>query len=277
MTVVFAILLALAALLLPAIQRSRERARVAQCRNNVAQIGLALQNYLLAHRVLPSGCVNSTGPIQSVEDTNQYHMSWIAQILPNLEEANTFHHIDFNNSAYAVENQLVRSHVVEILNCPSMQWPFASTIARSCYSGVHNDFETPIDVNQNGVLFLNSSVSLEEVKDGCSSTAFVMESTPVTTVDLGWMSGTHATLRNGVSSSEEPGTMPQFRLRTNVNATVPQGSSLPNLVGGPGSFHESGFHAGFGDGSVRFVRLDVDPKLLRNLCHRADGEMLNEF
>lgn len=279
MMVVLAIVLTLAGLLLPAIQRSRDRARIAQCRNNVTQIGLALQNYLLAHQVLPPGCVNSIGPIQSVEDVNQYHMSWIAQVLPFLEQANTFHHIDFNQSVYAPVNQPVRQLSINTLICAaSHARSFSVTVTTSDYSGVHNDFETPIDANQNGVLFLNSSIALEDVTDGGSSTAFVVESTPIVTTDLGWMSGTQATLRNGVLRTGETSTAPQYNRHYTTNASTPEiATPVPNVVGGPRSYHDTGFHVGFGDGSVRFVSFRVAPDILRNLCHRADGEMLGEF
>ncbi|HEY0981476.1 H-X9-DG-CTERM domain-containing protein, partial [Schlesneria sp.] len=38
-----------------------------------------------------------------------------------------------------------------------------------------------------------------------------------------------------------------------------------------------GGHFVLGDGSVRFISQNISPDLLRNLAHRADGEMLKEF
>ncbi|MFH5805534.1 DUF1559 domain-containing protein [Alienimonas sp. DA493] len=55
--VVIAIIAVLASLLLPAVQSARERARAAQCMNNVKNIALAMHNYHSAFKCFPAGAV----------------------------------------------------------------------------------------------------------------------------------------------------------------------------------------------------------------------------
>ena len=153
--VVIAIIAILIALLLPAIQQAREVARRTQCKNNLSQLSLALHNYAMAHQVLPPGSVNPTGPIRTEE--KGYHYSWIVQILPYLEEGNAYRMFDFGVSVYDEKHREVLVHQIPLLNCPSSVVPGGTS-----YVGCHHDREAPIDVDNNGVLFLNSSISYRD-------------------------------------------------------------------------------------------------------------------
>ncbi len=192
--VVIAIIGILVGLLLPAVQAAREAARRIQCTNQLAQIGVALHSYEMAHRCLPPGTVNATGPIVNLP--NGFHHSWTVQILPMLDERIAYDKLDHSQSIYNKVNFPVRSYPMRVLSCPSDN---AADGIRSSYAGVYDSREVPIDVNNNGVLFLNSSVRLDEILDGTSHTLFVGEIVGLNT-DLGWSSGTRATLRNCGSS-----------------------------------------------------------------------------
>ncbi len=289
MLVVMAIIAMLICLLLPAVQQARESARRTQCKNNLMQIGLALQNYEAAHRVFPPGTQNITGPIINRENAADFHMGWTTQILPFLERTNDYRHIDFTSSVYAPSNHPVRTRILPLLICPSDPGPLTPGVGPTNYCGIHNDYETPIDVKQNGVLFLNSSVRCEQITDGLSNTAFVVEATINSGGELGWMSGTRSSLRNGVLwknrgqvDANGMAVPPEYQSWINIQFRRTQpGVAWPGLnpdqVGGPGSYHTGGAQCLMGDSSVKFLSENTDPVTLRNLMHRADGEMLGSY
>ena len=295
--VALAVIVVLISLLLPAVQQAREAARRGQCRNNLTQIGIALNNYRMAHGVLPPGTQNDTGPIHSKEGGG-YHMGWLTQILPYIEQQNAYHKIEFTMSVYDPVNSTVRGHFISTFACPSSRTGGTGPI--TCYFGVHNDIEAPIDVNQNGVLFLNSSIDEDQIPDGQSHTIFVMEGAPDWGTGLGWMSGSRSSLRNAVILQKIPAGLQispgglsstatgDFRLEhhSSMKRTKDPGGLKKELdaleagtehVGGSGSHHDSGAHYLFGDGSVRFISSFIDTKTFRNLAHRADGELPSEF
>ncbi len=187
--VVMAIIGVLVGLLLPAVQAAREAARRMQCSNHLVQLGMAIHNYEMVHQVYPPGTLNDRGPIQHLP--NGYHHNWIVQILPFIEQRNVYRNIDQNQTIYAKVNARIRAHEISLLRCPSN----ASTGPYSNYAAVHHDSEAPIDVTNNGVFFLNSRVRYDDISDGTSHTLFVGEK-DVDPYDLGWSSGTRASLRN---------------------------------------------------------------------------------
>ncbi len=229
--VVIAMIGILIAMLLPAIQAAREAARRASCVNRLMQLGLALHQYELAHGALPPGSIDAEGPIRS--EPEGYHMSWIVQVLPYLDERNTFGSIDFDHGAYAPENAAVRQVGFSQVICPSFSgqdrvygaaaekpeeqeapepddlqpaddwtWRFdpwersrGNVVAVvSTYAGCHHEVESPIDADNHGVLYLNSRVATHAIPDGAAHTFMVGEKRDG--VELGWMAGTRDTLRN---------------------------------------------------------------------------------
>jgi prepilin-type N-terminal cleavage/methylation domain-containing protein/prepilin-type processing-associated H-X9-DG protein len=278
MLVVISIIGILVALLLPAVQQAREAARRTQCRNNLVQIGLALQNYDLAYGRLPPGTVNATGPIKNTP--KGYHVGWMVQILPMLEEATVWNKFDFQLSVYDPANALPAQVRIPIFNCPSN--PTGGGPGGTTYAGVHNDVEAPIDVTNNGVLFLNSSIKTEEIPDGTSHTAYAGE-IAMSGYPLGFASGTSATLRNG-STLAAVITSNLYRGVTRPGETVTSGgengdTNNPELlqVGGFASAHTGGSHFLFGDGSVRFLSQNIAQPVFQSLLNRGDGQLLGDF
>lgn len=281
--VVAAMISILIALLLPAVQQAREAARRNQCKANLVNLGVALHNYLDAHGVFPPGSQHDTGPILSTPPG--YHMGWLTQLLPHLEESAAWHQLDFTQSVYAGVHDAVRNHQPQILLCPSDPDLRPATFVSSdgvwsletrptSYFGFHHDVEAPIDVDQNGVLFLNSSVGERDIPDGLSQTLIVGEGYNDPDSHLGWMSGTRSSLRNGGP------TINQFSSRTWRNATLAAtrpDASQPDFVGGFGSNHTGGAHFLMGDGSARFLSENINVLTYRILIHRRDGNDAGEY
>ena len=296
--VVIAIIAVLVALLLPAVQASREAARRLQCVNNLMQIGIALKNYENAFESLPSGVVNPTGPI--VEAPKGYHFNWITQILPYLDAKPVYRRLDFNADLYAPQNGTARAVMLNVLICPSSPQtfrmartgpnpPVGGDPALTSYAGCYNDAEAPIDVKNNGVLFLNSRVRYEDVEDGASNTIYIGEKIAEDT-ELGWASGTRATLRNvgwGISTTSPPITSvpgapavdePEGQANpkpAGKAANKAAGEVKTPVVGWFGSKHSGGANFGFGDGSVRFLKNSISSKVFALLGNRADGDLLS--
>ena len=191
--VVIAIIGILVSLLLPAIQASRESARRTMCSNTMSQLIIAVHDYEMAHERYPSGTVDAKGPIRNLPIG--HHISWIARILPYLEERPLYGMLDLSLSAYHSKNDPARQVMIPLLICPSCptdEWPYSN------YAGCHHDVEAPIDVDNRGVLFLNSQIRIDDLEDGAAYTIFLGEKI-VEDSDLGWISGTPSTLRNAGS------------------------------------------------------------------------------
>ncbi|MDP6469165.1 MAG: DUF1559 domain-containing protein [Pirellulaceae bacterium] len=303
---VIAIIGVLVALLLPAVQAATEAARRMSCANNLTQVILAVQEYESTHQVYPPGTVDTSGPIFHVPQG--YHHNWISQILPFLEQEPLARHIDYRVGVYDDANRPARRVHLEILRCPSSP---AGGIGYSDYAGIHNDTETPIDVDNNGIFFLNSRIRYDDVVDGVSNTIFIGEKATLLG-DLGWMSGTRATLRNlgsfngtgrrlpWTTAGFPPGVVGDASLAPTlsgdaleailfssnssgrwVNVDPPAFAAKPpedpNLgVGGLSSVHPGGGQSARGDGSIRFMTETIDVRVRQQMANRADRGLLND-
>lgn len=98
--VVIAILGILVALLLPAVQWSRESARRAQCANSLKEIGLASHEFQSSYRHFPPGHVGPK-PHADVPPFNFQGVSSLAFLLPYLEAGNVQDEMDSEASSYS--------------------------------------------------------------------------------------------------------------------------------------------------------------------------------
>lgn len=276
--VVIAIIAILIALLLPAVQQAREAARRTQCKNNLMQLGLALHNYDMSFEMLPPGTVNATGPIEN--SPTGYHMSWLVQLLPMMDQSHLFQTVDFSEGAYDVANATVREIEMSVMSCPSDYKPnyaidAVGNVIASSYAASFAGNDVSINDSNNGLMFLNSSVSFEQIRDGATNTIMAGEKiNPRDTSDLGWMSGTSSTLRNtGVAINGGWDVIKYF----SPTMTEPTNAPSVTATGGFSSLHSGGANFVLADGSVRFISERVDQELYGYLGNREDLQLLNEF
>ncbi|MBN1395393.1 MAG: DUF1559 domain-containing protein [Pirellulales bacterium] len=288
--VVITIIGILIALALPAVMASRESVRRMACLDNLRKIGVALVAYEEAQETLPPGTIDAAGPVSNAAEGCE--ISWLVQILPYTDEKALFERIDLSAGAYDAANAHARSINVPTFVCPSCgvcrikpassgegTWSSsgfvqaaAGTWTASNYAGCQNGSEAPIDDDNNGVLYLNSAVVGDELSDGRAHTIYVGEKL-IGYRDLGWMSGTRATLRNGgTPPSQTPGDangilegMAGEALETAQNVL---------FVGGFGSCHPDVCNYLFGNGRADSITNHINAEILRKLCDRADGELI---
>jgi prepilin-type N-terminal cleavage/methylation domain-containing protein len=122
--VVIAIIAILIGLLLPAVQRVREAAARMSCGNNLHQLALAVHSYHDAHKTFPPDkcfSYDPTGP----------NWSWLANILPQLEQDNLYNQARVGTSPPNNINQSLPQIAmrVSVFVCPSDPDAFKGPVA----------------------------------------------------------------------------------------------------------------------------------------------------
>lgn len=278
--VVIVIISVLIALLLPAVQQAREAVRRHQCMNNLRQLGLALHGYHETHRVFPPGTSNPTGPIDNT--STGFKHSWMIHILPYLDENALYQAINPNQGIYEQTHIDFSLTGIDVTYCPSSP---LSREANSAYAGCHHDVESPINADDNGMLFLNSRVRLSDVADGQRYTFLVGEIR-----DHGmWQVGSRMSLRNTgtpIDSVTSPNAIrkPGVKLpdlppdaRNADEAPPPSPPDPMTSVGGFGSYHSSSANFLLVDGSVKCLPTNIDMTLYQRLGNRRDGQIVSSF
>src|SRR5579884_1551095 len=185
--VVIAIIGVLISLLLPAIQKIRETANLASCKNNLKQIGLALHHYHDNYACFPVGYYDPT-PWPQLD--NGPGWGWAAFLLPYMEQGNVQLNINFKLDVGDPANAVARTTFLKVFWCPSDEpdtlftvtdggsntWTLAhsSYVACNGNDGV-DDFTTPPHTGA----FVRGirGYRMADIRDGLSNTMFVGDRT----------------------------------------------------------------------------------------------------
>jgi hypothetical protein len=235
------------ALLLPAVQQAREAARRTQSRNNLHQLGLAMHNYHDVYGHFPAGTV----PNEKLKPENR--LSWLASILPYVDEAALFERIDRDEAWNAAENQESMKRTIAVFLNPGV------AAGKTDYGGTHyvgiaghgEDAPLlPVGHRRAGVFGYNRKTGIRDITDGASNTVMISEASK----DFGaWGSGGKSTIRG-------------FTKKPYING--------PDGIGGP---FRGGCFMGIADGAVRFVSERVDPGVLEAISTMSGGEPIPAF
>jgi hypothetical protein len=258
--VILGILAIAVGLLLPATRRVREPAARMSCQNNLKYLMLAHHAYhdtgrpaalsskgspgAPAEHLFPPGCF---GPGKVPEE----RFSWMVALLPYLEQDSRYRQFDINKG-YAGNLPAAQTTIKTFLCAQSKEAavPGSAVTNYVAMAGIGPGAAAqPAGAAGNGFMGYDRPTSLAMIKDGTSQTIALME----TGLDLGpWARGGTSTLRGF-----DPTDLPWYGEQR------------------PFSGHSNGMQAAMGDGSVRFLRSDLDPTVLAAAITIAGGESVD--
>jgi prepilin-type N-terminal cleavage/methylation domain-containing protein len=292
--VVIGVISLLVALLLPAVQQTRESARRTQCRNQLRQLGLALHNYHDIHRVLPvSMGPRLSTPLGSPPALNG--KGWIVSVLPQLDQSDLYRAFEAGfigdfRLGDGLQTAACRSAVktrLTVLQCPSdssvrmtstqqFQWD-GIEVALTSYKGVIGDTQvggglsmfwgTMPDCHENGGcngLFFRADYlepqALQGILDGTSNTFLLGEDVPE--------HNDHSAAFYG------NGDWASCHAPLNYFPDPPTPRDWWNVISFR-SRHTGGGHFCFADASVHFVNDCIDKSVYRALSTKRGREAVN--
>jgi hypothetical protein len=223
------------ALLLPAVQASREAARRTESRNHLKQLMLAMHNYHDVYKSFPAG----THPNPDLKPDKR--LSWLTDLLPFLEYKPIYDLIDFKKAWDDRANKMAADSPLALFINPSLGPQKANGFPVTEYvgmAGVGADGPMlPVTSPRAGVFAYDRVTRLDDIKDGTSNTIAISECNK----DLGsWAAGGRATIRSLTKK--------------------------PYIDGSDGlGGHPEGCLMGFADGSVRFISKSIDAQTLEAL------------
>ncbi|MGC4002464.1 MAG: DUF1559 domain-containing protein [Pirellulales bacterium] len=303
--VVIAIIGILIATLLPAVQAARLAALRTQVQNNLKQQGLAFQNHHDGRKHLPSGYEATPGHAQADPDSWDAPpgWGWGARLLPFMEETALAKAIRWELPAWHASNvDAVSTPIATFINpaAPNLEptmvvrdsgkaqlavWGrshFVGNVGQDEPWGYHPGLKDWTKVST-GPLYRNSRVKLSHITDGTSKTVLVGEHTSIS--DKTWV-GVHP-------QAQVCATDPNLYPFTECDsaATLVLCHSGP-AADEPGIIHPPSFptchvcqmyspwdggHVLLADGSVRFIRGDIDLTTWAALSSMRGGEVVGEY
>ncbi len=247
--VVVALVGALVALLLPAVQAARESARRTQCQNNLRQIGVGLQLYHDNHDAFPAGGIEW----RLGHDRTKRQLAWSAFLLPYLEQQTLYAQLDLSKAFDAPENAAGATAVLPVYLCPSAardEW-LVEGRGPCDFGGIYGERITGPNNPPKGTMIYDHAFRIAEITDGASNTLIVAE-------DVRWPEGQWINGRN------------VFDQAFAINAA-------PNWENDIRSDHPGGAQGVLVDGSARFLAESLDLQVLAAICTRASGEVVEGF
>jgi prepilin-type processing-associated H-X9-DG protein len=277
LAVSMAVLAALAAMLLPAVQASREVARRTQCLSQQRQVLLAFQQHAEVHGVFPG--------------TTYEKEHWQIRILPFIEV------IKPEVSRRGVE--LTHTPPVRLLACPSDAYA-TGMVDLDSISYSPNDGTGPS--LSDGLYARDGAAPVRpsDVTDGLSSTMCLSERLAfpgdAVAATLGFA---HPVFKHRVvrETRTTKAALDDFALECEVRSDPPwlmrailssfntiqtpnrhscrngENGELPGPAATASSAHAAGVNVGFGDGSVRFVADSIDRHVWRSLGSRSGNDI----
>jgi prepilin-type N-terminal cleavage/methylation domain-containing protein len=299
--VVIAIIAILIALLLPAVQSARQASRLASCKNNLKQFGLAMHGYHNVQGSFPVGYYDPTlwpPGFQTPQGLDHGPgWGWGALVLSYLEQGNVFNQINFTLDVGDPANSTIIRTPLNVFICPSDP-TYVSTFTITTSSLATNVGPSPTGLNSwvlatgnyvacngnDGVdcfctpphtgSFLRAirGFNVPQIVDGLSNTLFVCDR-PSFLSYSSW-----AGCPTGAAN-------PFLRAPGNYGAETTlvmchAGQTGPNS---PGVFdadstwspHAVGVPYLLGDGSVRFISNAIAIPTWMALATRAGGEVIS--
>eukprot|EP00913_Durusdinium_trenchii_P008977 g8443.t1 len=166
--------------------QAREAARRSECKNNLKQIGIALHNYEETHKTLPPEAVwGFLVPGSTGRQAQPRHYTWIAMILPYMEQGPLYKQINFSQPIWAQttsDGQLIRATLLKNLTCPSDESYVNNEnrhrIGWTNYAGAEGwDWWSRSHDQHGGIFTLLVPTKFRDITDGLSNTIMVGEVT----------------------------------------------------------------------------------------------------